>query len=166
MIKTIIGVLLLIIIQKAIGNVDVNIGFIGETQSEEFNGVKLGLNEAEHQGKFIGVNYKLSVHSTDEEYSYIDSLDVIVTNLTDTKLLSLIEKFNHIPVVNLSDASNLLRRKCISNAFHINPSTAMVSNANKLATEHGQIRAWQYSFKKYAAQQLNNRYFAKFHRRM
>ena len=166
MIKAIIGVILLIITQKAIGEIDVNFGFIGNPESEEFNGVKLGLDEAEHQGKFIGVNYKLFVYQTDEDYSQIDLLDVIVTNLTGTKLLSIIEQFGHLPVVNLSDASNLLRRKCISNAFHIIPSSTMLSNANRLATEHGQIRAWQYSFKKYAARQLNNRYFAKFNRRM
>ena len=44
--------MLLIITQKAIGDVDVNFGFIGNPESEEFNGVKLGLDEAEHQGKF------------------------------------------------------------------------------------------------------------------
>ncbi len=166
MIKTIIGVVLLIITQKAIGNVNVNFGFIGNPESEEFNGVKLGLDEAEHQGKFIGVNYKLFVYPTDEGYSHNDLLDVIVTNLAGTKLLSLIEQFSHLPVVNLSDASNLLRRKCLSNAFHIIPSSTMVSDANMLATKHGKIRAWQYSFKKYAARQLNNRYFGKFNRRM
>ena len=106
----IIGVILLIITQKAIGDVDVNFGFIGNPESEEFNGVELGLDEAEHQGKFIGVSYNLFVYPTDEEYSQIDLLDAIVTNLTGTKLLSIIEQFGHLPVVNLSDASNLLRR--------------------------------------------------------
>ena len=42
----------------------------------------------------------------------------------------------------------------------------MSEDAKTLATEDGQLQAWQHSFKKYAAQQLNNRYFVKYKRRM
>ena len=113
MIKAIIGVILLIITQKAIGDVDVNFGFIGNPESEEFNGVKLGLDEAEHQGKFIGVNMRF-LYIKLMRIILIDLLDVIVTNLTGTKLLSIIEQFGHLPVVNLSG-----RVKFTSSQMHL-----------------------------------------------
>ena len=168
MIRTIILTLvLLIVIQKAnAGSVIVNVGFFGDSESEEFNGVKLGLSEAKHQGRFVGVSYNLLVNPVKNKNSHIDSMNAIVTNLKDAELRLLIERFAYLPIINLSDDSNSLRRECISNTFHINPSRAMLDDAKILATEDGQLQAWQHSFKKYAAIQLNNRFFAKYNRRM
>ena len=157
---------LLMIMQKASAELTINIGFFGDTESEVFNGVKLGLSEAQHQGKFIGANYKLLVNPLNQKNSHMDTINVIVTDLKSLQLRSLIKQFSYLPIINLSDESNSLRRECISNAFHIKPSEKMLDDAKRLATKDGQFRAWQHSFKKYAAQQLNNRYLAKYNRRM
>ena len=43
------------IMHKANADLTITIGFFGNTESEEFSGVKLGPSEAQHQGKFVGV---------------------------------------------------------------------------------------------------------------
>ncbi len=167
MTKTIITTLIvLLVVQKANADLVITIGFFGNSESKEFSGVKLGLSEAQHQGKFVGINYNLLVNPSKQKDSYADSLNVVITDLVGPELSLLIEQFPFLPVLNLADKSNSLRQECIFNAFHINLSMAMLKDASALATEDGQLRAWQHSFKKYAAIQLNNRYQAKYNRRM
>lgn len=144
---------------KGLCNTEVNLGFFGDTKSEEYQGVELGLQEAKHQGNFSDIKYNFFINPDDSKISEINSLNVVITDFRQKKLDMLLEKFETLPVFNLSDDSDSLRKKCFINGFHIPPSTSMLNDAAKLATRVGKVRAWHHNFRKYAALQLNNRFF-------
>lgn len=167
MIKQIL-ILLILIVNTPTAHADrkVNIVFFGDTSSKEYDGVQLGFFEATLQGKFLNLHYKILKNPTDPELSKIKQLDIIVTDYKKSQLQLLIKKFPGLPILNLSDDADILRQECSDNVFHIIPSRAMLNDAKRLKTEEGILQAWQHNFRKYAALQLNNRFFNKYNEPM
>ena len=152
--------------QTAHSDMKINIGFFGDTSSKEYDGVKLGFLEATLQGEFLNLDYIILKNPTDSDLYEIKQLDVIVTDYKKSQLQSLIKKFPDLPILNLSDDADILRQKCSDNVFHIIPSSAMLNDAKHLKTKEGVLQAWQHNFRKYAALQLNNRFFNQFNKPM
>ncbi len=83
--------------------------------------------------------------------------------MKSNELKSLAKELTNIPIFNLTDESNELRVNCITNILHITPSNKMKADAlkqwqTKIPDSKANPQSWHYSFKKFAARDLNKRF--------
>lgn len=142
------------------------IGYAGDRGTSSENGVKRGIIEANLQGEFLGVEYRLVPLDTFSSAATTQPR-VIIVAAPDEEVLGIAAKYRHIPVLNIKSTSDHLRATCMPNLFHTMPSQQMFSDAlaqwrTKHPSSPAQAQAWHRKFKKYAASQLNIRYHETF----
>jgi len=163
---SVIGLTFVFTIANAAQSQRVLIGYVGQPGSSSENGVKRGIIEANLQGEFLGVEYRLVPLDT------ILTLEdgrprVIIVATADEDVVRIADKSRDIPVINIKSTSDLLRAMCLPNLFHTMPSQQMFSDAlaqwrTKHSSSAATASAWHRKFKKYAASQLNIRYHETF----
>lgn len=140
----------------------VDILFVGEMDASAHYGARQGLSEANAQGEFLGVTYRLvSPDTTGTEPR------AVVAAVNPTRLLRLRQQYRELPVLNVTATETALREACERNLFHVVPSRAMLEDAEnqwqrKNPGSAARARAWHRTFRKYAASQLNSRYHEQF----
>ena len=126
----------------------------GATGSSAHLGARQGLAEANAQGEFMGIRYRLV--SPDEVSNVGPRPVAIITAVNATRLLQLVEQYPHLAVFNTTVQDPALRENCHDNLFHVGPSTAMLADAErqwqrKKPGSPARARAWHETFRKYAA---------------
>lgn len=134
---------------------EIKLNFIGDFRSPAFMGLKQGIDEANALGVFIGQKYSLttSVKSTTAILTTVDAKDIAELSSTYPNKI----------IFNLTAEENDLRSKCFDNVLHMIPSQAMKEDAEtqwqkKETGSSAKAQTWHYTFKKYAAGQLNSRF--------
>jgi hypothetical protein len=150
----------------------VHFAYIGDTHTATYAGVNLGLHESNLQGKFLNYrftldNYPPSKAGTIKASNYVAILTAIPTD----KLHALATRIHDVPILNLTDKDDSLRKYCISNVFHIIQSDAMDRDAvaqwkKKHPGSRVKATAWDPRFVKYAGRDLNKRYTARYQKKM
>ncbi len=153
---------LLLTLGEAIAANTVDILFVGEPGTPAHYGARQGLSEANAQGEFLGVTYRLVSADTADA-----NPRAVVAAVNPTRLLRLREQRRELPVLNVTAMETTLREACEANLFHVIPSRAMLEDAEnqwqrKNPGSAARARAWHRTFRKYAASQLNSRYHEQF----
>ena len=147
---------------------EINFAFIGAANDGAYNGVALGLAEANLQGQFLNQRYAMQEFSMDN----LDALDperfiaIIVAGNAD-ELQQVGARFNNHAVFNVTAHDDALRQACAPNLLHVIPSARMLADARGqwLQKNPGaEITAsgWHPKFVKFAARDLNKRYQKRF----
>lgn len=157
---TLCSALLLMLSDAAAQTVDIL--FVGEADTPAHYGARQGLSEANAQGEFLGVTYRLVFADTAGT-----NPRAVVAAVNPTRLLRLGEQHRELPVFNVTATETSLREACEPNLFHVIPSRAMLGDAEnqwqrKNPGSSARARAWHRTFRKYAASQLNSRYHEQF----
>ena len=139
--------------------------YVGDTNDTAYIGAQQGLSEANLQGQFLNQTYNLDTAAVDQ----IDNLDyakysAIFAALDVGSFIKLAEKNTGTAVFNLVSESDDLRTACVPNALHTIPSSSMKTSAEKQWQQKNEAskavaQAWHPDFKKYAARDLNKRYY-------
>ncbi|MFP6682054.1 MAG: hypothetical protein VCB07_07650 [Gammaproteobacteria bacterium] len=144
---------------------EISVLYIGVTGSSVHLGARQGLAEANAQGEFMGIHYRLV--SFDEVSNGGSTPVAIISAVNATRLLQLVEQNQNVPVFNTAVADPALRENCRDNLFHVGPSTAMLADAERQWQQKNpgspaRARTWHQTFRKYAAAQLNLRFKDRF----
>ena len=140
---------------------DLPLYFYGDMSSNEWHGAIQGLLEANVQGKFLQLNYKL-IHKTDLDDVKADKPYAVISSLSPVELRQALLANPQIPFLNVGSISEHFSSLCAPNLFHIRPHPSALDAAEAAwkPKDGSGIKAvlWHRSFKKYAAAQLNKRY--------
>ncbi len=143
---------------------DISLVYVGPLQGSAHAGVRQGLDEANIQGRFLGQNYHLDEATLEQALAgELSGYSAILTSLDSDELRQLAAAYPDIPVLNLSNGDDALRRACIPNLLHVIPSQRMLADAEaqwrrKHPDATARAQAWHYSMRKFAAAQLNSRF--------
>ena len=154
----------LALVANAAFALEVELAYIGDPADAAYSGVSQGLEEANHQGQFLGQRYRLTSFAPGERNRAPSSqAAVLLAALGDRELAELGELAPGRAVFDLGSESDALRARCLPNLLHILPSTRMKADAlaqwRRLHPEsRAQVQGWHPEFTKYAAEQLNRRY--------
>lgn len=134
---------------------EVKLSFIGDKDSQAFMGLKQGIDEANAQGLFLGQHYLLT--------KLTNSSTAIFTTVNAKHIAELSKAYPNNVIFNLTAEDNDLRSDCLPNVLHMTPSQAMKEDAEnqwhkKYTNSLVKAQTWHYTFKKYAAGQLNSRF--------
>lgn len=134
---------------------EIKLSFIGNKDSQAFMGLKQGIDEANAQGVFLGQHYLLT--------NLPNSSTAIFTTINAKHIAELSKAYPHKVIFNLTAEDNYLRSDCLPNVLHMIPSQAMKEDAEnqwheKYTNSIAKAQTWHYTFKKYAAGQLNSRF--------
>ena len=138
------------------------LAYTGPADSSALDGLRLGVEESNLQGEFLGVSLVLK---SDGRPMLESAIAVFADRPGGIGRLAAAAEGR--PVFNLSDRSDELRSACLSNALHVIPSDAMLRDAveqwrqarpNQPAT----AAAWHSSAVKFAARDLNRRFLERF----
>lgn len=143
----------------------IDVVFVGSTDGAAHNGVRQGIIEANQQGEFLGLSYRLVPPESAKE-----PLAMIAAG-SDQALIRLAHQYPNMPILNISNQSDTLRAMCIDNLLHTMPSQRMFSDAKTQwlrinPDSDAEPKAWHHTFKKYAAAQLNMRFEESFSQQM
>jgi len=150
----------------------VRFAYAGKTDTAAYNGVKLGLAEANLQGKFLGYSFAIDAYSPAQAGKLDPTKYVAILSTLDSNgLRALAARINGVAILNLTDKDDALRKECITDMFHIIPSHAMERDAvmqwqKKHPDSRVRATAWDPRFVKYAGRDLNKRYRAKYNKKM
>ena len=144
--------------------IEVDFAYIGHEEHPALLGVKQGIDESNLQGQFLNQKYNLEIISENkiQKHNFTKYI-AILTTVKSKELKSLAKELTDIPIFNLTDESNELRVNCITNILHITPSSKMKADAlkqwqTKTPDSKANPQSWHYSFKKFAARDLNKRF--------
>lgn len=147
---------------------NIKLAYIGPGGNSTFQGISQGISEANLQGRFLGQAYQLDTLTIDQvgDTDLSPYIALLVEADSDT-LLALSRKAPSHPVFNLNNGSNALREACVENLLHIVPSEKMKNDAvqqwRKLHPDAAvKAQAWHPDFVKFAARDLNKRYYKVF----
>lgn len=148
----------------------VRIVFLGDTDGDAWRGARQGIDEANVQGRFLGLDYEL-VAADDQAGALAAGAVAIVADVSALRLSRLADAAAGVPVFNVGADDDELREACLPNLLHTIPSLAMRDDAvqqwrRKRPDGNAEARAWHPTFRKYAAAQLNKRYEDTFARPM
>lgn len=137
--------------------------YSGPPGSPALQGLQLGIDESNRQGKFLGV--QLELESTSEASFSGGSLAVFADRRGAVGELA--ERVGSRALFNLSDGADELRSACLANALHIIPSDAMKAAAVAQWREanpgsEAAAAAWHGDAVKFSARDLNKRYAKRF----
>lgn len=143
-------------------SLSVRIAFIGDTTSDAHAGAIQGLREANAQGKFLGLTYKL-VDAVDITSASAAQVSAVVVAGEAASLPALAAQATGTPLLNVTADDNSLRSHCSDNLLHTIPSQAMRADAvqqwrKKQPDSQAEAHAWHASAELYAGSQLNKRY--------
>ena len=140
---------------------DLPLYFYGDMSSNEWYGAIQGLKEANAQGKFLQLNYKL-IRRTNLDDVKTDKPYAVISSLSPTKLRQALLANPQIPFLNVSSIAEHFSSLCAPNLFHIRPHPSALDAAEAAwkPKDRSKVKAvlWHRSFKTYAAAQLNKRY--------
>ena len=136
-------------------------------RTDLINGVLLGAEEAQHTASLVSASVDLLRHEVADDLASLalDGLSAIVGGHDTPSLMSLAARAGgRVALLNTSATDDDLRRSlCDASVFHIAPSDAMLSRASTDAKSPGaRVAAWHPSLFRYGAEQLNDRYRARF----
>lgn len=140
-----------------------SLAYVGPESSPALRGIRLGIDETNLQGEFLGV--KLSMARAEANAVPSDAIAVLADS--PGVILDLAARYEGRAVFNLSDGSDSLRAACHANALHVYPSESMKSDAvaqwrERSAGAEVSATAWHGRAVKFAARDLNNRYHDRF----
>lgn len=155
--------LLVLSVAAPVTAVEVELLYVGPSDSPALRGMQLGVDESNVQGAFLDVQLNLVPRTTDS----IPSSAVAVFADRPGAIGALAEAAGGRAVFNLSDSSDALRDACMSNALHVIPSDRMKADAVRQWLERNPgsevtAAAWHGKAVKFAARDLNKRYRARF----
>ncbi len=138
------------------------LAYVGPSEGATVNGLRLGVDESNLQGEFLGV--KLTLAPSRE-----DGAEGAIAVLADApgKVREIANRAGPRPVFNLTDTSDALRSACLPNVLHVIPSDAMLADAVGQWSRANPDRpataaAWHHKAVKFAARDLNRRFLARF----
>ena len=143
---------------------DVELLYVGE-EDLALKGVQQGIDEANLQGQFLNQRYVLKKIAADEiDTTKFTTYSAIFSNVDSDTFLQLLERRPDIGIFNLNLDDDWLRSACMKNALHILPSQRMKQDAlnqwrQKQPGSDAVTQAWHANFKKFAARDLNKRFF-------
>ena len=139
------------------------LAYVGPGDSSALNGIRLGIDESNVQGEFLGVKLSLAAVAADAVP------DEAIAVLADSPggIPDLAASAVPRAVFNLSDGTDSLRGACIGNALHVYPSDRMKADAVaqwRRGNPDADVTAsaWHGRAVKFAARDLNNRYRKRF----
>ena len=149
---------------------NIRFAFIGERGSSAHHGALQGLEEANAQGRFLGLSYDLV---TVDDAAQAAALEVaaIVAAMSPLRLVKAANAHSALIFFNPIARDDELREECLPNLLHTIPSFAMQTDAlqqwaRKQPGSAATAQAWHHTFRKYAAAQLNRRYRESFDQAM
>lgn len=139
---------------------------VGPNDSSAYLGIRQGLEEANRQGEFLGIQFSLNTVAAADFNPALaqNAVAVFVDADTDT-VHKITESITGVAVLNLTSSDNGLRLACFDNGLHILPSDQMMTDAlaqwrRKNPDSRAHAQAWHPDFVKYAARDLNKRFKA------
>ena len=143
--------------------VEVDLVYIGPADSPALQGLRLGIEESNRQGEFLGVKLTLSQAPS----SSLPPSAIAVFADSPGSIRSIAQETGPQAVLNLSDTSDALRAACLPNALHVIPSSKMKADAVvqwvlRNPADKPSAAAWHSDAVKFAARDLNKRFLAKF----
>ncbi len=140
---------------------EITVLYVGAADSSAHLGARQGLSEANAQGEFMGVQYRM-VTVAEMDQTKLTPVAIIAAT-QPTRLSQLVANYPDLALLNTTAKDTALREQCRGNLFHIIPSTAMLTDAERQWVQNAsgstaQARAWHHTFRKYAASQLNIRF--------
>lgn len=139
------------------------LAYLGPEASKALQGLRLGIDESNIQGEFLGVKLSLTV----SQDGGVPGNAVAVFADRPGGIPELAAASSGKAVFNLSDDADALRSACLGNALHIVPSSRMKADAvaqwkSRNPGGRPSAAAWHSSAVKFAARDLNNRYRKRF----
>jgi hypothetical protein len=140
------------------------LAYVGPEDSNALLGARQGLDEANLQGRFLGMSYSLDIIAPEALGGFDPQPYMAVISAADRDtLLQLSELAPDRPVFNVVLDDDALREACKANVLHVFPSAAMKRDAiAQWQQKHAQSRvsavAWHPDFVKFAARDLNKRF--------
>jgi len=137
------------------------IGYVAAAGTPIADGAMLGLDEANLQGRFLGYEFTLQRYRETDEAG--EAIAVLHTG-EQQELLAWAAALPTMPIFNVTQAADALRRACISNLLHVPPSRSMLAAARAQwqqahpEADGVEARAWHHDFVKFAARDLNKRF--------
>lgn len=140
-----------------------DLAYIGPESSTALQGLRLGVDESNVQGEFLGVKLSLSVPAD----GTVPPTAVAVFADRPGGIRKVSSSANGVAVFNLSDDADSLRAACLTNALHVIPSARMKADAVgqwKQGNPGTKVTAaaWHGEAVKFAARDLNKRYKERF----
>ena len=139
------------------------LAYSGPESSSALSGLRLGIDESNVQGEFLGV--KLTLHVAADEAVPAGAIAVFADRPGGIGAIA--ARAPGKAVFNLSDDADSLRADCLPNALHVIPSSRMKADAvdqwrrgNPGATVSA--AAWHSGAVKFAGRDLNKRFTARF----
>lgn len=159
---------LTLLLAGSLGAAEVKVVFVGPTQqsSPARMGAMQGLEEAQLQGRFLGLDYTLTT-AAPTDLAVVRGADAILVagspDIVQTVATAVREQ--DVPVFNVSATQDWLRTDCRSNLLHTIPSDSMFAAATAQWKQTSDARAivaqaWHPDFVKFAARDLNKRFEA------
>ena len=138
---------------------DFKLAYIGPESSKALQGLRLGIDESNVQGEFLGV--KLTLAASPDGSVPSDAIAVFTDRQGGVPAMA--EKAGGRAVFNLTDDSDSLRAACLPSALHVIPSARMKADAVSQWKERApdaavSAAAWHGGAVKFAARDLNRRY--------
>ncbi len=153
--------------QTLLASDEILIAYAGKTNTEAHKGVELGIEEANTQGKFLGLSFRLVENPSPLQSRVLGGFKAIVSDGDIGILRRLSSEYPSLPLFNLSERSETIRRECYDNLLHVIASEEMLDDAivrwRRMTPSSKQSAiGWHHGLKKYAAAQLNKRYQERF----
>ncbi len=143
---------------------DVTLLLVGPATADSSSGagIEQGVREANQQGRFLGLEYKLvRVDKPAAAGAHAAAAAFVVGSPDD--ILAVADALATTPVFNIASHDDALRTACRPNLFHTAPSDKMLADAVaqwKKESDAADVvaQAWHESFVKFAGRELNNRF--------
>jgi hypothetical protein len=157
---------LALLLTAALCAAEVKIAYVGPPMRSNSSGkgALLGLQEAQLQGTFLGLEYSLTPAEL-TDLAALRGADAILVVGTPGRVLAVVEAVSEqgVPVFNIAATQDTLRVACAPNLLHTIPSEAMLATAVaqwKKNSDAGTVtaQAWHEDFVKFAARDLNKRF--------
>lgn len=129
-------------------------------------GVEMGVEEARHAARLFGREVRLVTGSDAARLVSVDGVQALAGGFAvdECRALGELADARGVPWLNVGCADDALRGAgCHAAAFHVAPSAAMLADAAAGAgVPGGRAEAWDAALERFGADQLNQRYRARF----
>lgn len=138
--------------------------YVGPQDNTALDGARQGLDEANLQGKFLGLEYTLDTVTPAEAATHaFDGYIAILSAGDAAQLETLSARAGQRPVFNLTTPDDALRDACLANVLHVIPSRRMLDDAvaqwhRKHPDAKVSAEAWHPDYVKFAGRDLNKRF--------
>jgi hypothetical protein len=130
------------------------------------NGVMLGADEAKHTASLIAASIETVHHEAlDDLAAPTNAMSSVIAGHDAATVASLLARQRgSVPVVNVAADDDELRvGNCDAGVFHVVPSQSILARASREANAaKSRVAAWHPTLYRYGAEQLNDRYRARY----